>query len=211
MAIVLQLARRAVTALYGDSNELDQDNRMCLDDHHSPLTPERYLRLRVEPLIRFYQKRLPQYYSSRSMAEGVIITGSLAGAILAICQIDEVRAVFVAASSLVTCAESSMHGAVDGLRVWYLGRSHGLEVSFCRRLLLARLPLGAEASVCRSAFNDTNRKLTRYSNTVEKTKSLLLWWEGQTEVDQANVSSIETLVTEAEEVRTATLCHRALA
>ena len=56
---------------------------------------------------------------------------------------------------------------------------------------------------------DTNRKLTRYSNTVERTKSLLLWWEGQTEVDQANVSSIETLVTEAEEVRTATLCHRA--
>ena len=51
-----------------------------------------------------------------------------------------------------------------------------------------------------SAFNDTNRKLTRYSNTVEKTKSLLLWWEGQTEVDQANVSSIETLVTEAEEI-----------
>ena len=63
----------------------------------------------------------------------------------------------------------------------------------------------------RSAFNDTNRKLTRYSNTVERTKSLLLWWEGQTEVDQANVSSIETLVTGAEEVRTATLCHRALA
>ena len=47
---------------------------------------------------------------------------------------------------------------------------------------------------------DTNRKLTRYSNTVERTKSLLLWWEGQTEVDQANVSSIETLVTEAEEI-----------
>ena len=79
------------------------------DDHHSPLTPERYLRLRVEPLIRFYQKRLPQYYSSRSMAEGIIITGSLAGAILAICQIDEVRTVF--ASSLATGAESSVHGA----------------------------------------------------------------------------------------------------
>jgi len=47
---------------------------------------------------------------------------------------------------------------------------------------------------------DTNRKLTRYSNTVEKTKSLLLWWEGLTAVDQANVSSIETLVTEAEEI-----------
>ena len=58
----------------------------------------------------------------------------------------------------------------------------------------------AEAGVCCSAFNDTNRKLTRYSNTVEKTKSLLLWWEGLTAVDQANVSSIETLVTEVEEI-----------
>ena len=50
----------------------------------------------------------------------------------------------------------------------------------------------------RGAFNDTNRKLTRYSNTVEKIKRMLLWWEGLTAVDQANISSIEKLVTQAE-------------
>ena len=93
---------------------------MCLDDHHSPLTPERYLRLRVEPLIRFYQKRLPQYYSSRSMAEGIIITGSLAGAILAICQIDEVRTVFSpAASSLALNRLCMVHsGRASRLVSW---------------------------------------------------------------------------------------------
>lgn len=28
------------------------------DDHHSPLPPEAYLHLRVEPMIRFYQSRM---------------------------------------------------------------------------------------------------------------------------------------------------------
>ena len=43
------------------------------DDHHMPLNPDSYLHLRVEPMVRFYQQRLPQYHRSRSLTEVLLI------------------------------------------------------------------------------------------------------------------------------------------
>jgi hypothetical protein len=52
------------------------------DDHHSPLNPESYLRLRVEPQLRFYQQRMPKYYRTRSVSEALLIAGALSGTLM---------------------------------------------------------------------------------------------------------------------------------
>lgn len=53
------------------------------DDHHTPLTPEQYLRLRVHPLVGFYQERLPVYSQIRWLHEILRIAGTLGGTLLA--------------------------------------------------------------------------------------------------------------------------------
>ena len=53
------------------------------DDHHSPLNPDMYIKLRVEPQARFYQKRLPRYYRMRTFVEAVLLLGSLSGMAMA--------------------------------------------------------------------------------------------------------------------------------
>eukprot|EP01048_Picozoa_sp_COSAG05_P019668 COSAG05_NODE_3143_length_2289_cov_2.110502_2_plen_118_part_00 len=57
----------------------------------------------------------------------------------------------------------------------------------------------AAAVTAWNAFHDTTRKLTRYSNTVEKVKRITLWWEGLTPVAKANVSNLSKLVMSCED------------
>ena len=49
-----------------------------------------------------------------------------------------------------------------------------------------------------SVFHRTKDKLARYTNTIEKTQSVVLWWEALT---SHNVTSdIDTLVTQCEQM-----------
>lgn len=46
------------------------------------------MKLRVEPLVRFYQCRLPLYGLQKTIGEICVVMGSLAGAILAMWHIE---------------------------------------------------------------------------------------------------------------------------
>jgi hypothetical protein len=50
-----------------------------------------------------------------------------------------------------------------------------------------------------SAFTGTDRKLSRYSNTIEKIQSIMLWWRGLSPTDKALPAKIRQLVTSCEE------------
>ena len=49
-------------------------------------------------------------------------------------------------------------------------------------------------------FNGTSKKLARYSDVVQQTSSLILWWERLTDVDRASLANIEQLITRGEEM-----------
>eukprot|EP01043_Picozoa_sp_COSAG02_P024374 COSAG02_NODE_1329_length_13218_cov_16.986432_10_plen_328_part_00 len=133
------------------------EQEMYNDDHQSPINPTQYLRLRVEPMVRFYQRRLPSYYRTRTLTEIVLLMTAVSGAMLAFFQLDEWTAVFSAVGAAATA--------------W-------------------------------SAFHGTNRKLSRYSKTIENVNLQLLWWKSQTNVDQAGVENINQLVTNCEDLFT---------
>jgi hypothetical protein len=53
------------------------------DNHHSPLTPKKYIRFRLEPALEFYRDRLPGYSQRRAWTQMLTMVGSLMGAFLA--------------------------------------------------------------------------------------------------------------------------------
>ena len=48
-------------------------------------------------------------------------------------------------------------------------------------------------------FNGTDKKLTRYSNTIGKLKGTVMWWEQLSEVEQASLANVNRLVLECED------------
>ena len=53
------------------------------DNHHSPLTPKKFIRFRLVPELEFYKQRLPKYSQRRVMTQMLTMLGSLMGAVLA--------------------------------------------------------------------------------------------------------------------------------
>lgn len=53
------------------------------DDHHSPATPDDYLRWRLIPAMEFYQKRIPSYFTERMIIQFVILSSSIISAVMA--------------------------------------------------------------------------------------------------------------------------------
>ena len=133
------------TGTYGCANQASGTE----DDHHSPLSPEIYLKLRMEPQMRFYQSRLPTYYRTRTISEVLLMIGTLSGTLMAFLDVSEWAAVVTAVATLVTA--------------WV-------------------------------AFHGTSRKLTRYSNTVSKGLSILLWWKHMTPIEKSSVTNVNQLV-----------------
>ena len=62
--------------------DMKHEHDPIFDDHHSPLTPEKYLRLRVEPMVRFYQNRMPTYFNARAVFEVIVLAGALSGTVM---------------------------------------------------------------------------------------------------------------------------------
>jgi len=50
-----------------------------------------------------------------------------------------------------------------------------------------------------AAFTSTARKLTRYSSTVDRILTIMLWWEQLAPVDKASVLKIDELVMACED------------
>jgi hypothetical protein len=72
------------------------------DDHHSPLTADGYLKLRVRPQLRFYQSRLPRYSRMRGSFETFLLLGSLTGTLLAFMNMSQWAAVPAALTAMIT-------------------------------------------------------------------------------------------------------------
>eukprot|EP00929_Paragymnodinium_shiwhaense_P053046 TRINITY_DN26563_c0_g1_i1.p1 TRINITY_DN26563_c0_g1~~TRINITY_DN26563_c0_g1_i1.p1 ORF type:complete len:1068 (-),score=192.45 TRINITY_DN26563_c0_g1_i1:255-3458(-) len=53
-----------------------------VDDMHSPVTPVHYIRLRVLPMLRFYQERIPSYERQQSISQVVVIALTFSTALL---------------------------------------------------------------------------------------------------------------------------------
>ena len=73
-----------------------------LDDHHKPLNPDSYIHLRVEPNIRFYQRRLPKYHRVCTITELLLILGALSGMLLVFLDADQWVAIVTAISVSLT-------------------------------------------------------------------------------------------------------------
>ncbi len=53
------------------------------DNHHSPLTPEKYIRFRLLPVVKFYKRRLPSYTRTRNIMSFMLIMITATGTVLA--------------------------------------------------------------------------------------------------------------------------------
>jgi len=125
------------------------------DDHHSPITPNVYLELRVMPMLSFYQKRLPTYDMLRLLWEGLLILSSLMGTILAFIQMHKWASVATTLASLVTayngfhCTErkvmrySEVVTKVDSIIAWWRSLT---DVEQARVDYVSDLILGCEAA-----------------------------------------------------------------
>ena len=83
-----QYAGCRIDGTFGYSNT-GKHGAFDVDDHQAPLNPESYLHLRVEPAVRFYQRRIPRYYASRWATEALLLLGSLSGTLLAFLKADQ--------------------------------------------------------------------------------------------------------------------------
>jgi hypothetical protein len=54
------------------------------------------------------------------------------------------------------------------------------------------------ATAAWKGFAETDKKLSRYSNTVEKLASTVLWWRQLSEVEQASLSKVDVLISTCE-------------
>jgi hypothetical protein len=124
------------------------------DSHYTPLTPSDYIRFRVEPLVNFYQSRVPTYYRQRVSTELWMVAGVFAVTVLAFTNLTPWSAI----PTTITAA----------LTAW-------------------------------KEFHGTEKKLSRYSNTIHKIGSVTLWWSQLTEVEQASLGNANKLVLSCED------------
>ena len=125
------------------------------DDHHSPLHPEEYFKLRVEPTIRYYQNRISRHFRMRAGSEFILLVGALAGTLLAFYDAQQ----------------------------W--------------------APMAAVVTLCVSswgAFRGTAKKLSHDSNTIDRTKSIMLWWNSLTRVEKLETHNINHAINSCEVV-----------
>lgn len=123
------------------------------DDFYSPCRPSDYLEFRVQPMMRFYQGRLPVYSRIKTTSQIFLLVGAFSGAVLALFNIATWAAIGTA--------------ILGGVTTW-------------------------------SEFHGTEDKLTRYSDAVAQTESIVLWWDMLSLVDQSNLSKINELVDRCE-------------
>ena len=73
-----------------------------LDDHHSPINAEKYIRFRVEPVCRFYQARLPRYHRFKTFTTYFLVLGSLSGTLMSFLNVEKWTAMVAAMTGLIT-------------------------------------------------------------------------------------------------------------
>eukprot|EP00942_MAST-04A_sp_MAST-4A-sp1_P012913 g12913.t1 len=79
-----------------------------VDNHHSPLRPEEYLKFRLQPMLKFYRHRLPAYSRNRATTKIMTILGSIGSSVLAVFELSRYSVLMVVVvSSIVAWSEFS--------------------------------------------------------------------------------------------------------
>ncbi len=73
-----------------------------VDDHHSPLTPEKYIRFRLKRVVNFYKSRLPSYSRSRNLMSVTLMLVTAAGTILAYKQFSNYVSICATTAAAIT-------------------------------------------------------------------------------------------------------------
>lgn len=71
---VVQLLRRSHASSLATANGLAI---IPPDNHYDPITPDLYIRYRIQPMILFFQARVPLLFTARAFCQIVIIAGSV--------------------------------------------------------------------------------------------------------------------------------------
>lgn len=80
-----------------------------LDDHYSPVQPHKYIQLRIEPSIAFYEQRTPWYACQRAFVKVILLLCTLAATLLSRYEL----AVYVVAISSTAAALTSWQEYTD--------------------------------------------------------------------------------------------------
>jgi hypothetical protein len=85
-----------------DEFEESEELKEWKDNHHSPLTPEKYIRFRLLPVVRFYKQRLPSYTRTRNTMSVMIMMVTAAGTILAYRQFSSYVSICATTAAAIT-------------------------------------------------------------------------------------------------------------
>lgn len=76
--IPLNCVLQRVIETFGGNNDDDQ----YIDNHYDPLTPDAFILFRILPAIEFYKDRIPVSYSTRYIAQALLVGGTILNALL---------------------------------------------------------------------------------------------------------------------------------
>jgi hypothetical protein len=124
------------------------------NNHHSPLGPQMYLSFRVEPIVKFYQARLPHYWTIHSGCQVLAVVGSIVATLLGFLGLAGYTAIVAAVSSATTAF---------------------------------------------AAFHSTEKKLSRYSTTIDTIHKIRIWWDSLTDVQRVDQRLVDKLVQSCED------------
>jgi hypothetical protein len=79
-----------------------------VDDHQSPVAPDRYIALRLRPTMGFYQNRIPTYTLRAGLLKwSILLLGACSSVLTYFALVDFVAIIIAAASAMVTWSEFS--------------------------------------------------------------------------------------------------------
>jgi hypothetical protein len=139
------------------------------DDHHSPTTAEQYMKLRLEEMLCFYQRRVPDYNRYRLLQTFLLLSGTFAASICSRYELPATVTVVVALTGVITSwvefSDSDRKverysGAARQLRKLRLWWQHLDELERMTHSNISKLIETAEATISeeRSAWISTNQQ-----------------------------------------------------
>ena len=115
--------------LTADSESI-HTGELIVDDFQSPTQPTKYIALRIEPAITFYQKRIPKYARRAAMLKLLVVLCGVAASVLArafsvrsCCRWDGARSKAGTAGKAARCFSSAARwkAALSSVRLYAAG------------------------------------------------------------------------------------------
>jgi hypothetical protein len=185
------------------------------------MKPTQYITARMVPMRDYYNCRVPKNYKERKIMTTLLLASTAAISIIAFadaldpktaadasqpCIYDAVEQTWsftpVAAARNMSMYTTLVAGLASCLTAWQEFKVSAVfqipvPVDWCYFFIKTK------ESKRLLPRQGTDRKLNRYSSAIFSIKSLMLWWDSLSAVDQASQLNISRLVTAGEAIRTA--------